>query len=177
MRRGLRLYQARDGAEHAVFPRLADCVTALRVAGSVALAFLPAPSYAFWAVYALCGLSDMLDGRIARMTHTESAFGAKLDSFADLLFVLVCAWRLLPLLRLSRLVWIWACGIALTRLLCLALRRGNTPHTAANRVTGLLLFLFPPHPKAWFALVLCAVATYAALREAYCVAKEKSRQN
>ena len=34
---------------------------------------------------------DMLDGRVARMTHSESQFGAELDSLAD-----VCTFGIAP---------------------------------------------------------------------------------
>jgi len=54
---------------------------------------------------------DMLDGRIARMTKTESAFGLEFDSLADVISfgvapaVLVFMWGLEPLQRLG-----WAAG-------------------------------------------------------------------
>lgn len=32
----------------------------------------------------------MLDGFIARKMHTESKFGEKLDSFADIVFIAAC---------------------------------------------------------------------------------------
>lgn len=42
---------------------------------------------------------DMLDGRVARMTHSESQFGAELDSLAD-----VCTFGIAPAIVLST-VW------------------------------------------------------------------------
>src|SRR4051812_10467102 len=54
---------------------------------------------------------DMLDGRIARLTGTSSAFGVEFDSLADVISfgvapaMLSFAWALQPLGRLG-----WACG-------------------------------------------------------------------
>lgn len=77
----------------------ADSVTAARMAASLALLFLPIFSAPFLAVYSFAGLTDALDGFLARKTGTASAFGARLDSAADLLFFSVSLLRLFPLLR------------------------------------------------------------------------------
>ena len=48
---------------------------------------LAAPlSTAFWACYLGGGISDLLEGALARWLKTKSAAGAKLDSAADLVF-------------------------------------------------------------------------------------------
>ena len=39
--------------------------------------------FAVWLIV-LAGLFDFLDGRVARMTHTQSRFGTEYDSLADL---------------------------------------------------------------------------------------------
>ena len=68
------------------FRQLPNYITALRMVGSVCLIFIRPLSPLFFGVYTLAGITDALDGYIARKTHTASAFGAKLDSAADLLF-------------------------------------------------------------------------------------------
>lgn len=55
---------------------MADTVTTLRIAASVVLLFLPLPSAGFLGVYTLAGLTDALDGWLARKTGTASEFGA-----------------------------------------------------------------------------------------------------
>lgn len=47
------------------------------------------------------GLTDIIDGAVARSTNTVSAFGARLDSLADIMFVSVCMWKLLPVAELK----------------------------------------------------------------------------
>ena len=152
----------------------ANCITVGRMLFSAALPFLSPRSAAFGVLYLLCGLSDGLDGLVARKTGTESQFGARLDSAADLLFLTVCAATLLPLLRLDAWIWIWVAGIAAVRLIGMLLRvlRGQgalLPHSAANRITGLLLFClpltFPLWPVRYSVIAVCIVATFAAVRE------------
>ena len=60
----------------------ADSITLVRIAASALLLVLPWRSAAFFAVYTVAGLSDALDGWVARKTGTASDFGARLDSAA-----------------------------------------------------------------------------------------------
>ena len=59
------------------------------ICGILLLFFSPF-SIQFYIVYLSCGLSDMIDGTIARKTYSTSAFGAKLDTVADFVFVAAC---------------------------------------------------------------------------------------
>lgn len=54
---------------------MADTVTAVRIAASVSLLVLPLRSVSFFAVYGLAGLTDALDGWLARKMGTASDFG------------------------------------------------------------------------------------------------------
>ena len=82
---------------------LANCLTAARIVLAVCLLGTEAGSPAFFTLYTAAGLTDLLDGPAARRTESQSAFGARLDSAADLVFfaaasvcLLPCLWRLLP---------------------------------------------------------------------------------
>ena len=66
---------------------LPNFVTGLRMVGTFLLLFTKAFSPAFYAIYSICGISDVLDGFLARRTGATSEFGARLDSVADLLFL------------------------------------------------------------------------------------------
>jgi len=61
-----------------------------RIPFSVALLFLGKYPYAFLCAYAVAGVLDVLDGRLARRFHWETELGAKIDSVGDTVF-LVCA--------------------------------------------------------------------------------------
>ena len=75
---------------------------------------------------------DMLDGRIARMTKTESAFGLEFDSLADVISfgvapaVLAFMWGLEPLHRLG-----WAVGFIYVAATAIRLARFNIQTGAA----------------------------------------------
>lgn len=129
---------------------IADCLTTARMAGTAALAFLRPLSPTFFFVYALTGLTDVLDGWIARATHTASDFGAKLDSAADLLFYLVMLLRIFPALwhMLPKIIWYLVAVIAAVRTLAyltaaVKYRRFAALHTYLNKLTGLAVFLVP----------------------------------
>lgn len=154
----------------------ADVITMLRIVGTLALLLLRPLSAGFLWLYALTGLTDALDGWIARKTKTVSDFGAKLDSFADLLFYTVMLLRVFPLLwnAMPKDIWYAAAVILLVRLsaylvAAVKYRRFAALHTYLNKLTGGAVFLIPfllPTPYASiFCRVVCAVAAVAALEE------------
>lgn len=55
----------------------ADAVTSFWIAGTLLLVFLRSLSTGFFWVYALTGLTDVLDEWIARKTKTASDFGVR----------------------------------------------------------------------------------------------------
>ena len=61
------------------------------------LAF-PAFSLGFWALYLFCGRTDMADGPVTRRTGSANAFGARLDTAADAVFLAAALGKLLPVL-------------------------------------------------------------------------------
>ena len=153
---------------------LANIITALRICCSGALLCVPVRSAGFWLLYLLCGLSDMADGPVARKSGSCSRFGEKLDSAADLVFIVSAAAKLLPGLRLPAWLWIWVAVISLVKIGNIALRRilrqaRVTLHTPWNRLTGLLLFLLPLTLSfveiTYSAAAVCAAASIAAVHE------------
>ncbi len=72
---------------------MANLITGARMLCALLLLCFPAFSPAFYALYLLGGLTDMIDGTVARMTGTACEAGARLDTAADLLFAAVCLIR------------------------------------------------------------------------------------
>lgn len=129
---------------------MADTVTSVRIAASAILVFLTPISPAFLAVYTLAGVTDALDGWLARRAGTVSDFGARLDSIADLIFYGAVLIRLVPILRqaMPGEIWYVAAGALLLRLAayCTAAvkyRRFASLHTYMNKLTGAAVFLLP----------------------------------
>ena len=80
------------------------------------MGILPVSGAVFAVLYLLCGLTDVLDGWLARRLRAESEFGAKLDSATDVCFLCVSLVRLWPVLRPGVPVLLFAIGVALVRL-------------------------------------------------------------
>lgn len=135
-----------------------NCITALRIALSVALAFVPLLSPLFLSIYLFAGFSDMLDGYLARKWGVSTKLGAYLDSAADFFLCAVLLYRFLPAYAWPIWALFWIGGITLLRLVSLFVcyrkfRRFTFLHTYANKATGFLLLCFP------FLLRFCGMET------------------
>ena len=160
--------------------QLANILTVLRMVCSLVMLFFPFNSAGFIHAYLMCGLSDMADGFAARRLGTASAFGAKLDTAADMLFTAAAAIKILPELLLPAWLWIWIAMIALVKLSSIAVefircRSFVALHTKLNKMVGLMLFVLPLTLSLIDArcsiAVLCLIATLAAVQENLLVLK------
>ena len=161
---------------------IANIITGLRIVLSLPLLFVPLSSAWFYVFYLLCGLSDMVDGTVARRMGSASAFGAKLDTVSDFVFMIVALIKFMPYLHIPTWLWAWI-GIIATIKICGAIlgfvRTGKItfPHTVLNKVTGLLLFLLPVTISlielTYTLPFVCAVATISAIHEVYYTYLEK----
>ena len=151
-----------------------NVLTVFRIGFAVFLPLTGALSPAFFTLYALCGVSDMLDGHIARKYHCASALGAALDSIADFVFAAAAFLSLIPALSWERWMLLWAGVIALVRFISLAVGwlKFKTPaflHTIGNKVAGAALFLMPfliPLTGLSAPVVICCtIASLSALEE------------
>ena len=94
---------------------MANLITGSRIVFSVALLFCPALSPVFFVLYIVAGITDMIDGAAARKTGTVSAFGARLDTVADIVFTTVFLFKLLPVLDVPVWLCIWIAVIAVIK--------------------------------------------------------------
>ena len=155
---------------------IANIITGSRMVLNLPLLFIPLTSAWFYALYLLCGLSDMIDGTVARKTNSASEFGARLDTVSDFVFMSVALIRFVPHLHVPIWLWIWIGIIAMIKLgnAVLGLVRAKkliSPHTVLNKVTGLLLFLLPVTISfvdlTYTLPIVCTIATVAAMHEVY----------
>ena len=155
----------------------ANVLTSMRIALSGILLLLEPLGTAFYCVYALAGLTDMLDGPLARKTGTESRIGEVLDSAADLIFAAVSLVRLLPVYKEEMPFWLWAAVAFVIDLkgknaIAGYVMNGKivTMHTPLNRLAGLALFALPL-VCIWVPLTVyggfCAAAAVAATVDAF----------
>ena len=155
---------------------MANIITGIRIVLSIVLLFCPAFSPAFFMSYIVAGASDMIDGAVARKTDTVSEFGSRLDTIADIVFVVVCLIKVLPVLDIPIWLYIWIAIIALIKVANIAVgyirqKEFISVHSMMNKVTGALLFVFPLTltliDLRCSASVVCMVATVAAVQEGY----------
>lgn len=168
----------------AILKNVANILSGSRIAISFLLLVFQEMSVPFLILYACCGFTDILDGAIARKTHTESELGATLDSIADLVMVVVVLVKLIPVIFWQIPVWcfVMIAVIALIRILSYLIGKEKfhcfaSLHTILNKSTGLVLFLFP-----FFMLLIdiriasgiaCVIALCSAIEELFCEIKMK----
>jgi CDP-diacylglycerol--glycerol-3-phosphate 3-phosphatidyltransferase len=125
-----------------------NIITALRIILSVYLFFIEPFSIVFYILYIACGLSDVLDGYIARKTNTSSKLGSRMDTIADSIMVAVLFSKLLPIIRIPSMILGWIIVILIIRIVSIIIVYNKFHtfailHTLANKATGIILFCFP----------------------------------
>ena len=155
---------------------IANIITGSRILSSVYLLFCPVFSISFYIIYIFTGITDMVDGTIARKTNSISEFGARLDTAADSVFAAVCFIKILPLLQLPAWLWTWIAMIAIVKIGNVAWglifnKKLVSIHTILNKVTGFILFLLPLTfsfiEPLYSSAVVCFMATLSAINEVY----------
>ena len=111
------------------------------------LAFKPL-SIPFFIFYLFLGLSDILDGYVARKRGTVSKKGEMFDSISDIVFLFFSALIILPLINIPRSLFVLIGIVFLLRVMNIIVslyryKRVILLHTWLNKTVGFLLFLFP----------------------------------
>ena len=159
---------------------IANIITSSRIIFSLPLLFIPLSSAWFYVFYLFCGFTDMIDGTIARKTGAVNKFGARLDTIADFVFMLVCSIKILPLIRIALWLWVWIIIIASIKIFNIALvfiykKKLISIHSVLNKITGFALFLLPLSltfvEVNYSVATICLLATIAVVQEVYFIAK------
>ncbi|KJF25639.1 CDP-alcohol phosphatidyltransferase family protein [Clostridium aceticum] len=155
-------------------PLIPNYISFSRIIFSLILILLEPLSSVFYAIYFLCGFSDIMDGFIARKTGTTSRLGEKLDSIADMTLTVILLAIFYPVLNPTIEILIWIILISIIRLasMTIALIKYKTfaiLHTYGNKITGMTLFIFPvllPYIDARVLMyIVCVVASMSAIEE------------
>ena len=155
---------------------MANIITGIRILCSIALLFSPVFSPVFYVLYIAAGVSDMIDGTVARKAGTVSEFGSKLDTVADLVLVTVCLIKILPVIHIPMWLIIWIIVIAAIKGINLISgyvmhKEFVAVHTVMNKITGILLFILPLTftiiDMKYSGAFVSAVATFAAIQEGH----------
>ena len=156
--------------------RIPNILSVSRIVLGLPLLLVEVMTMPFWVLYVIAGMTDMLDGFLARRWGVESKFGARLDSWADFVFVLAVGYKLFPWLKLPVALWMMIGLITLVKIVnaissYVVKRRIEFLHTKANKLTGFLLFVGMMAiaqsyfiPLAW--LIAC-IALFVAIQEGH----------
>ncbi len=156
---------------------MANAITLIRIFCAVPLIIFPPFSKWFFVFYLLGGVSDILDGFVARHFHQETKFGAKLDTFADFIFITVVLVKIFISLTIPSWLIFWTVCIAVVKFGNFACgfvlyKHFVAEHSAINKICGLLLFILPLciGTFVWQAvemlmITICIIATFAAVEE------------
>jgi CDP-diacylglycerol--glycerol-3-phosphate 3-phosphatidyltransferase len=162
---------------------MANLITGSRIILSIFLLFFAPFSAAFYALYLAAGLTDMVDGAVARKTDTVSEFGAKLDTIADIVFTAVCMILILPLIDMPVWIYLWIACIAFIKLAnviisYIRMKKLTSVHSVINKIAGAALFIFPLSfnliDTTLSAAAICVIATVAAIHENSFVLRQTS---
>jgi len=168
--------KVKDGDKKYIKKRnnIANIITSIRILCSIIMIFYPAFSGKFYFLYLTAGFTDMIDGTIARKTNSVSEFGSKLDTFSDLIFVIVCLIKLIPKMNFPVWLYLWIIFIAFIKFTTMTYgyvvrKEFVAVHSIMNKITGILLFIFPltiPFIEMIYsAIFICIVATASAIQE------------
>lgn len=155
---------------------MANTITIVRIICSIALLFYAPFSVPFYILYITAGLTDMIDGTVARKTGTVSELGSKFDTIADFVLVITCLIKLIPVLDIETWMYIWIMIIAEIKLINIVsgfarYNRMIAVHSVLNKITGALLFVLPLSvcfiELRYTVLIVCATASIAAIHEGY----------
>ncbi len=155
---------------------LPNIISAARIIGTAWLLLMKPLSTLFLTIYVLTGVSDVLDGAIARKYGTTSELGAKLDSIADLLFYTLILIRIFPIMwvTLPKKIWVMVAAILIVRILAyitaaVKYQRFASMHTYMNKLTGFMVFGVPlaiaspiAVPYCW---TVCVIGMASSLEE------------
>jgi CDP-diacylglycerol--glycerol-3-phosphate 3-phosphatidyltransferase len=169
--------------------QIPDLLSMSRIVLCLPLLLVDAMTVPFWVLYLIVGLTDMLDGFLARRWGVESEFGARLDSLADFVFVLAVGYKLFPYLKLPATLWMMIGFIALMKMInaissFVVKHRIEFLHTKANKLTGFLIFIgMMAIGQSYFVLVawiISCIALFAAIQEGhlatFCLRMTSKRQ-
>ncbi|MBE7033429.1 MAG: hypothetical protein E7406_04290 [Ruminococcaceae bacterium] len=147
------------------YANAANSITMVRIIGTICLLFVNPFTVPFFIIYTLSGLSDACDGYVARVTKTSSAFGAALDSFADIILYAMMAIKIFPKLLKVLPVGIWYAVTAIVVLrivsylfVAIKYKRFASLHTKLNKITGFAVFMIPYMMVTQFAVPYCITA-------------------
>ena len=155
--------------------KVPNYLTILRIILTLALPFVVYQNWIFVALFLLCGLTDVLDGYVARKFDCKTTLGAQLDSIADTILFITLTGCIFLMMgdKLNRyLIWLLAIIAVRVANVLIAYVKYNCflmIHTLANKATGMCIYivvlLYQIYPVNVIVYIALAFALLSALEE------------
>ena len=125
-----------------------NTLSVLRILLAGSLFFVPALTPLFLILYSAAGLTDLIDGPIARKFNVTSKIGANLDGIADYCFVAAALITIVPALEFNTRSIAIIIGFAVLKVIGMIVgyvhyRQLMMMHTYASKTGALFALLFP----------------------------------
>jgi len=158
---------------------IADIITLTRILSALMLFFFEPLGVGFFVFYTICGLSDLIDGTVARKTGSVSRKGAVLDSVADIVFFSAALFKLYPiLLKVLKIEYLYCLvAVALIRMAAyivgaVKFHRFIALHTILNKIAGAAVFCFPyfiiRFNSSTIVIIIFIITSISAIEELLC---------
>lgn len=137
---------------HTLRRNIPNIITIFRILGAIAIIFLEPFSLPFFIVYGICGMSDFIDGYLARKLDVSSHLGSILDSVGDLIFLGVMGAKVIPyLINVYHLaLWNWiiilipfVLQMSAYVICAFKFKKFSAVHTYMNKVLSASIFFYP----------------------------------
>ena len=148
--------------------------------------FFPAFSKWYYILYLLGGLTDAIDGTVARKTGQDSDSGSKFDTIADFVFAIAVTVKIVASLYVPLWLIIWIVIIIAIKLFShlagyIKHHEFRTIHSVLNKICGGIVFVIPLFiggSFAWQAKAITIIAvsmlsTVAAIAEGATILNSK----
>ncbi len=147
---------------------LANIVSISRIIGAAVLFCFNEFSPVYLIIYCFCGLTDFIDGPIARKTQTSSALGAAFDTIGDVLTYLSMVKILVIQDQIPAWLLIWlgsniAVGFVAAFYAQKKFKKFYLPHTYLGKSLGGAIFMLPLamqiiDGRIWMAIICSAMS-------------------
>lgn len=153
---------------------LPNILSSVRIVLSLPLLVIAPFTTWFMILYVTAGITDMVDGPLARRIGSVSTMGANLDGIADILLALIVLFRIVPAIQISTWIFVWILVVIAIKFLAIFIsfvryKQVVILHTYANKFTAFAAFLFPLFYITLDAnlllFILCVIASGAFFEE------------
>lgn len=165
---------------------MANILTSIRIVCGLLILIFPAFSKLYYILYAVGGLTDMVDGTVARKLGEESSFGEKFDTLADFIFSIAVLLKIIKAVHFPTCILLWIALIIILKITNAFIGYGKyktivTIHSIMNKVCGAAIFLIPFFIGMEFSweikmplmITACVLANIAAIDETIKILKSE----